>query len=33
MNEKDFVTYEYVTKTVKAKDQAKAADMYEAFAW
>lgn len=33
MNEKDFVTYEYVTKTVKAKDQAKAADMYEAFGW
>lgn len=33
MQEKDFVSYEYRTKTVKAKDQTKAADMYEAFGW
>jgi len=33
MQEKDFVSYEYKTKTVKAKDQTKAADMYEAFGW
>lgn len=33
MQEKDFVSYEYKTATVKAKDQAKAADMYEAFGW
>ena len=29
MQEKDFVSYEYRTKTVKAKDQTKAIDMYE----
>ena len=33
MQEKDFVSYEYATKTVKAKDQTKAMDMYEAFGW
>lgn len=33
MQEKDFVSYEYMTKTVKAKDQTKAADLYEAFGW
>lgn len=33
MKEKDFVSYEYRTKTVKAKDQTKAIDMYEAFGW
>lgn len=33
MQEKDFVSYEYVTKAVKAKDQTKAMDMYEAFGW
>lgn len=33
MQEKDFVSYEYRTKTVKAKDETKAIDMYEAFGW
>lgn len=33
MQEKDFVSYEYRTKTVKANDQTKAMDMYEAFGW
>lgn len=33
MQEKDFVSYEYRTKTVKAKDQTKAIDLYEAFGW
>lgn len=33
MQEKDFVSYEYRTKTVKAKDQTRAIDMYEAFGW
>lgn len=33
MQEKDFILYEYKTKTVKAKDQTKAIDMYEAFGW
>ena len=33
MQDKDFVSYEYATKTVKAKDQTKAIDMYEAFGW
>ena len=33
MQEKDFVSYEYRTKTVKAKDQSRAIDMYEAFGW
>ena len=29
MQEKNFISYEYSTKTVKAKDQTKAIDMYE----
>ena len=33
MQEKDFVSYEYRTKTVKVKDQSRAIDMYEAFGW
>ncbi len=33
MQEKDFVSYEYKTVAVKAKDQARAMDMYEAFGW
>lgn len=33
MQEKDFISYEYKTVNVKAKDQAKASDMYEAFGW
>ena len=33
MQEKDFVSYEYKTVTVKAKDQSKTMDMYEAFGW
>lgn len=33
MQEKDFISYEYKTVTVKAKDQARAMDMYEAFGW
>lgn len=33
MQEKDFISYEYKTVNVKAKDQAKAMDLYEAFGW
>ena len=33
MQEKDFVAYEYKTVSVKAKDQTKAMDLYEAFGW
>ena len=33
MQERDFVAYEYTTKTVKAKDQTRAIDMYESFGW
>ncbi len=33
IQEKDFVAYEYKTVSVKAKEQAKAMDMYEAFGW
>lgn len=33
MEDKDFVSYEYRTKTVKAEMQSKAMDMYEAFGW
>lgn len=33
MQEKDFITYEYRTKSVKAEAQTKAMDMYEAFGW
>lgn len=33
MQEKDFITYEYQTKTVKTKDLPRVLDMYEAFGW
>lgn len=33
MQEKDFVSYEYRTVSVKAKDQTRAMDMYESFGW
>lgn len=33
MKEKDFVTYEYRTKTVSTANQFKAMDMYESFGW
>ncbi len=33
MQEKDFVSYEYMTKQVKANEQTKIIDMYEAFGW
>lgn len=33
MQEKDFVTYEYRTKTVKAEAQTRAMDLYESFGW
>lgn len=33
MQEKDFVSYEYATRTVKAKDQTRETDRYEAFGW
>lgn len=33
MQEKDFVSYEYKTVTVKAREQARALDLYEAFGW
>lgn len=33
MQEKDFISYEYRTVSVKAKDSSKAIDMYEAFGW
>lgn len=33
MQEKDFVTFEYRTITVKAKDQIRSIDMYESFGW
>lgn len=33
MQDRDFVTYEYKTKTIKAEMQTKAMDMYEAFGW
>lgn len=33
MKEKDFITYEYAVRTVKAKYRAHATDMYEAFGW
>ena len=33
MQDKDFVSYEYKTVTVKSKDQTKSMDMYEAFGW
>ncbi len=33
MQEKDFVSYEYRTVSVKAKDQTRVMDLYEAFGW
>lgn len=33
MQEKDFVSYEYRTVLVNAKNQTKAMDLYEAFGW
>lgn len=33
MQEKDFVAYEYKTKTVKASEQSRTTDLYEAFGW
>lgn len=33
MQEKDFISYEYRTVSVKAKDSSKAIDLYEAFGW
>ncbi len=33
MEDKNFVSYEYTTKTVKTQMQTKAVDMYEAFGW
>ncbi len=33
MQEKDFVSYEYKTLSVKAKDRARMIDLYEAFGW
>lgn len=33
MQEKDFISYEYKTKSVKAQYQTRAMDMYEAFGW
>lgn len=33
MQDKNYVTYEYRTKTVKAKDRAKEIDIAEAFGW
>lgn len=33
MQEKDFVSYEYKTVSVKTKDRARAMDLYEAFGW
>lgn len=33
MQGKDFVAYEYATRTVKAKDQTRETDRYEAFGW
>lgn len=33
MQEKDFVSYEYKTVSVKAKDQTRAMDLYESFGW
>lgn len=33
MEDKNFVAYEYKTKTIKAEEQPRVADMYEAFGW
>ncbi len=31
--EKDFIAYEYATKSVKAREQSRAIDLYESFGW
>lgn len=33
MEEQDFISYEYATKTVKAQNQTRAMDLYESFGW
>ncbi len=33
MQDKDFISYDYKSVAVKAKDREKAMDMYEAFGW
>lgn len=33
MQDKDFISYEYKTKSVKVKEQTKMMDLYEAFGW
>ena len=33
MDNKNFVVYEYMTKSAKNKEQNKIIDMYEAFGW
>lgn len=33
MKERDFVSFEYKTKRVKAKDQTRVIDLYESFGW
>lgn len=33
MQEKDFISYEYKTVSVKARDEARTTDLYEAFGW
>lgn len=33
MQEKDFISYEYKTKALKAQDQTRMMDLYEAFGW
>lgn len=33
MENRDYISYEYQTKTVKLSDQSKAIDMYESFGW
>lgn len=33
MENKDFVTYEYMSKMVKTSEQAQVCDLYEAFGW
>lgn len=33
MEDKNFVAYEYKTKTIRAEEQPRVADMYEAFGW
>ena len=33
MQERDHVSYEYRTVSVKAKDKTRAMDLYEAFGW